>query len=64
MGQFKRSWDEVLTVVPATRGIIMTFSDGMAHWLPNRIFSTGGERATFVSYVRSKVPEPGDNEAA
>jgi hypothetical protein len=64
VGQFKRSWEEVLAIVPAKRGVILMFADGMAHWLPNRVFSTGVERATFVRYVRSKVPDLGDNEAA
>jgi hypothetical protein len=57
VGVFDRAWAEVDGIEPAEKGVIMGFTDGMAHWLPNRVFRAADERHAFVSYVISRLPK-------
>ena len=63
LGVYRRSWEEVIGMLPASKGIGFGFSDGTTHWLPNRVFATEAEREALVEYVRGKAFPP-DNESA
>ena len=55
VGVFDRAWTEVASIEPTETGVAMGFTDGMEHWLPNRIFRTADERQAFISYVISRL---------
>jgi hypothetical protein len=57
VGVFDRSSAEFDYLEPAEKGVLMVFFDGMAHWLPNRIFQTSDERQVFISYAISRMPK-------
>ena len=55
VGAFERTWDEVVGIFAARKGIAFGFVDGVNHWLPNRVFTDATERAQFIEYVQSKI---------
>ena len=57
VGVFDRGWAEVNGIISAEKGVVMGFTDGRAHWLPNRLFRAADDRQTFVSYVISNLPK-------
>jgi len=57
VGVFDRAWEEVDGIESAEKGVLLGFTDGMAHWLPNRVFRVTDERQAFVSYVFSRLPK-------
>ena len=54
-GRFQRAWSELLGVLAVEKGVMMTFSDGMIHWLPDRAFRSAAERAAFVEYAELRI---------
>ena len=57
VGVFDRGWVEVDGIESAEKGVAMGFTDGMVHWLPNRVFRATDERQAFVSYVLGRLPK-------
>lgn len=57
VGVFDRAWAEFVIIEPAEKGVAMAFTDGMVHWLPNRIFRTPDERQALIDYVISRLPK-------
>jgi hypothetical protein len=61
VGVFDRAWVEFVLIEPAEKGVAMTFTmtftDGMVHWLPNRIFSAPNQRQALIDYVTSRLPK-------
>jgi hypothetical protein len=57
VGVFDRVWAEVDGIVAAEKGVVMGFTDGRAHWLPNRLFRAADDRQAFISYVISRLPK-------
>jgi hypothetical protein len=55
VGQFHRSWSDVVAVVDGAKGIGLTFADRSGHWLPNRVFKDPGERAALLTYLRGRL---------
>jgi hypothetical protein len=41
-------------------GVLMTFDDDAAHWLPARVFRSPAERRAFVDYARVMIPVDSD----
>jgi hypothetical protein len=62
VGVFDRAWVEFVRIEPAEKGVAMVFTDGMVHWLPNRIFRAD-ERQAFITYIISRLPKE-DEEVA
>ncbi|MBI4831954.1 MAG: hypothetical protein HY801_10465 [Candidatus Lindowbacteria bacterium] len=57
VGKFTRWWDEVLSVNDTEKGVTFHFSDGIANWLPNRVFTDAVDRDNFIRFVSSHLPQ-------
>jgi predicted membrane channel-forming protein YqfA (hemolysin III family) len=53
---YQRSWSEIAEFINASKGIVMTFSDGSAYWIPLRVFKNPQERAALVNFVQERMP--------
>lgn len=49
--RYQRSWSDFAQVITAPKGIVMIFTDGSAHWLPNRVFKDPQERVALAEYI-------------
>jgi len=61
--RYQRSWSEFAQVIDAAKGIVMIFTDGSAHWVPNRIFKDSQERVALAEYVMARIPGADDRAA-
>jgi hypothetical protein len=52
VGVFERSWEELVEFVGVRKGILFYFSDGVANWIPDRVFSDVEERSKFIKFLR------------
>lgn len=60
VGRFHRDWREAARVFDFSGGVLMTFDDDAAHWLPARVFRSPAERRAFVDYARVMIPVDSD----
>jgi hypothetical protein len=57
IGVFDRTWDELVGVELAEKGVAFAFTDGLVNWLPNRVFQAQSERRVCAAYLISKLPK-------
>lgn len=57
VGNFTRQWEEIVEVIDAQKGIVFLFSDGVANWIPNRVFSNEGERRGFLGFLKNRYSQ-------
>jgi hypothetical protein len=51
LGASNRSWEELEGVLDAANGVLFAFTDGMLHWLPNRVFGGDEDRRALIEFV-------------
>ena len=56
-GAFDRVWTELRWLEPSDKGVAMGFTDGMAHWIPNRAFQSAEMRHAFINDIARKLPK-------
>jgi len=57
LGVIDRAWEELESVEVAEKGVAIGFSDGVANWLPNRVFRGEEERRMCAAYLASMLPK-------
>lgn len=53
---YHRSWSEIAQVINAPKGVLMTFTDGSAHWVPSRVFTDAQERVALAAFIEAHMP--------
>lgn len=63
VGRYQRSWGEIAGVINAPKGIVLMFTDGSAHWIPDRVFKGPAERNGLADFIANRIPSKDDRAA-
>ncbi|MFO1439203.1 MAG: YcxB family protein [Verrucomicrobiaceae bacterium] len=55
-GQYERNWAELVAFASTDEGVLMWFSDGLEHCVPQRAFHPASQRQAFLSFLRLTAP--------
>ena len=56
IGTFKRTWEELAAVTNAKKGLLIYFTDGIANWLPERVFQNTVEKTALYTFLYNQIP--------
>lgn len=55
VGNFTRSWEELVEFIETKRGLIFCFSDNVVNWMPVRVFPNEEKKNNLVGFVKNQI---------